>query len=633
MFTIRTFQTEERLKLFIVLVLVSFALLLTYYFINVLNKDVLFTHFFYIPSILACLWWKRKGLIVTIILMIIIETSVRLFNHGSINMNNYYRMFMLMAISCITVSLSEKVSIAKEELAESAKRYQMIFETTATAMVIVENDTIISLVNSEFEHLSGFSKLEIENKMSWTSFVDGADKITMMDYHKTRRFDPNLPPKKYEFVLIDRKDNRKFIYAKIDLIPGTSKTVASLIDVTELRTALDQLKQEIEQHEIIKRALRESEENLLTFLNSIPEIAFLIDSSGIILTGNMALAAELGKDAKVPIGENIYNLLSSEMSKSTKSRVEEALRSKRPVNFEDEKNGRIFNSYIYPVFDDMKEVTRLAVLSFDVGRQRMIERRLVQNEKLASLGLLVAGIAHEINNPNNFITFNTPILRRYITEMLPVIQNHAESTPDYEICNMSISELKEDIYELLDNIEYGSKRINATISNLRDFSRTHDHTAISSTDINKVIKRVVSLCSGELKKSVSRFELKVPENLPLVVTHPEALEQVLVNLIINACQAQDKEHSRLELSVSQSTDPNESLIIEVCDNGCGMDNTIEEKAFDPFFTTKDIGKGTGLGLYRNDNPKLTHLDHGKLTHPLVWLWVSSAVPPTGAWIG
>ncbi len=233
----------------------------------------------------------------------------------------------------------------------------------------------------------------------------------------------------------------------------------------------------------------------------------------------------------------------------------------------------------------------------DVTERKLMEDRLVQSEKLTSLGLLVSGIAHEINNPNNFISFNIPILRDYLKELLPIVDDYAVGHDEFEPFGMSYDEFREDIHRLLDNMEHGSQRISLTISNVKDFSRKKDKIERKWVDLVEVLKKAISICKGEIKRRVRSFELALDEELPKVLIDPEAVEQVVVNLLINGAAAADKEDSWLRLGVMAGDGSQDELIIEVTDNGCGMDERVVRQIFDPFFTTKGPKEGTGLGLY------------------------------------
>ncbi|MFH1939461.1 MAG: HD domain-containing phosphohydrolase, partial [bacterium] len=131
---------------------------------------------------------------------------------------------------------------AEKALAESEEKYRAVFENTGTATVIIEEDTIISMVNTQFEKLSGYSKEEIENKMKWTDFVIPQDLERMKKYHIARRKIGEKAPTKYEFCLIDKKGHIKNIFLKVGIIPDTKKSIASLIDITEHKQAKEKLK-------------------------------------------------------------------------------------------------------------------------------------------------------------------------------------------------------------------------------------------------------------------------------------------------------------------------------------------------------------------------------------------------------
>ena len=256
---------------------------------------------------------------------------------------------------------------------------------------------------------------------------------------------------------------------------------------------------------------------------------------------------------------------------------------------------------IYPVrgVDDGKGLAIIRIA--DRTKQMIMERELIQNEKLASLGLLISGIVHEINNPNNFIVFNIPILRDYLREILPVVDVHAEKDPLYEVLGMTYPDFRVDVMKLLDNIEHGSHRINVTVAKLKEFSRKREDKGLRLVASAEVIQKALSICHTQIRKAVKTFDVEIDPGLPPMTTDPEAIEQVLINLLINASQAADKEDSFIRLHVHRGDSWKNRLVMEVTDNGCGMDERTAARVFEPFFTTKEEGCGTGLGLYISKN--------------------------------
>ena len=226
---------------------------------------------------------------------------------------------------------------------------------------------------------------------------------------------------------------------------------------------------------------------------------------------------------------------------------------------------------------------------------------LTNTQKAASLGILVSGIAHELGNLNNCITFNIPILRDYIKELIHLIDFHVKNHNGLEVFGMSYPEFRRDIFRILDNVEHASSRITETGSDLKEFAGVASTEKRSWVEVSSVIEKSVALCQGQIKKTVKFFEVNIAEDLPPIFTVPGALEQVLVNLLINAAQAVDGRDSRVVLAAKPVNTGQYRLNIEVSDNGCGMDEKTREKIFEPFFTTRVRENGSGLGLFVSKN--------------------------------
>jgi signal transduction histidine kinase len=256
---------------------------------------------------------------------------------------------------------------------------------------------------------------------------------------------------------------------------------------------------------------------------------------------------------------------------------------------------------LYPIIDDNGNVEATIIRIQDITEEKRMEKQLIQSEKLASIGVLVSGIAHEINNPNNYISVNIPILRDYINTVIPIIDEYAQKHPDLEILHMPYAEFREDIFELLDNVQHGSRQIKSIVKDLKVFSKPDQDKAIEKIDLKPMFEKVVAFCWSKIRKTVKTFNVNIPENLPEVFIDSQLLEQILINLLINATNAFDKpfdENSRVDLVVSMDNSKEHQLIIEINDNGRGMDEKTIEKIFDPFFTTNPSQiEGTGLGMY------------------------------------
>jgi PAS domain S-box-containing protein len=241
--------------------------------------------------------------------------------------------------------------------------------------------------------------------------------------------------------------------------------------------------------------------------------------------------------------------------------------------------------------------TAQRVASFlDLTESKQAQRQMYRAEKMAALGQIIAGVAHEINNPNNFITFNLPTVRQYIEALRPILEQCAQDKPELRILNMNHEKWFENMLKLLENMSHGSSRITSIVSELKSYIRSHEVEEKKAESLNTVVEQTMGLIGKQVGKMVKNIHLDVPKNLPLVLMDPGKIEQVLINLFINAGQAADKEDSWIRLTARKSEERDRFVEVVVEDNGVGMTEDVANQIFDPFFTTKGRESGTGLGL-------------------------------------
>lgn len=243
--------------------------------------------------------------------------------------------------------------------------------------------------------------------------------------------------------------------------------------------------------------------------------------------------------------------------------------------------------------------------------------QLVQNEKMSSLGQLVAGVAHEINNPVNFIAGNISYAQSYVEDILLVIsiyQKYHSDIADKVAGEMNDQDIdlefiQEDLLKVLTSIKTGTDRIQAIVKSLRNFSRL-DEAEVKDVDIHEGIDSTLLILQSRFqgKGSCPAIEVyKYYGNLPLIECYPGQLNQVFMNLLVNAIDALEEKFSqqdpqnidknnRPKITITTSVLDEQKISIKIADNAGGMPETIQGRIFDPFFTTKPIGKGTGLGL-------------------------------------
>lgn len=256
---------------------------------------------------------------------------------------------------------------------------------------------------------------------------------------------------------------------------------------------------------------------------------------------------------------------------------------------------------------------RIIQLEQRLGEQnralREAQATLVQSEKLASLGQLAAGVAHEINNPLAYVTNNMAVLHRDVLACMDLLDTYRRGRVRFERSEPTLAaetariERQIDLAYIRDNLGQqftksleGLQRIRDIVDNLRTFSRL-DEAEFKEADLNAGLRSAIELIQHELKNKGVRLETDFHE-LPLVLCHPGKLNQVFLNLLANAVQACEsggvvRVRTRL---TSPGLQAEEAVVVDVADTGCGISPEHVSRVFDPFFTTKPVGQGTGLGL-------------------------------------
>jgi len=229
----------------------------------------------------------------------------------------------------------------------------------------------------------------------------------------------------------------------------------------------------------------------------------------------------------------------------------------------------------------------------DITLEKTHDQQLQQADKLASLGQLVSGIGHEINNPNQFIRGNIKIVKQSLEDMLPIVDEYYRSHPDLKVAKLKYDFLREHIMILVNDMASGSARIKGIVEGLRGFVKKDEGLLVDNVDINTLIEASVRLVYNEVHKRAD-IQLDLAENLPAFTGNSQKVEQVLVNLIVNASQAMRNGVKGL-IIIETKTD-GKDLIVKVEDNGVGMNQKTMRQICDPFFTTKRSKGGTGLGL-------------------------------------
>jgi PAS domain S-box-containing protein len=388
------------------------------------------------------------------------------------------------------------------------------------------------------------------------------------------------------------------------------------------------------------RALRESEQRLQAILDNSTAVVYLKDVDSRFLLINRRFEELFHIARKQVVGKTNHDLFPGEWADAFRANDLKVLEQKRPLEFEEvapqDDGTHTYISIKFPLYDSAGTVYGICGISTDITARKRAEEalrsseetlriqnallqemaqserqahdalkkaqaQLVQTEKLAALGQLVAGVAHEINNPLSFVSNNVAVLQRDVSALrdLQALYQQAgleKHEPELAARIRALSEHIDLKYTLgnLDGLltrsRDGLKRIQQIVKDLRDFARL-DESELQEVDLNAGIESTLNIIQGQARKQQVALDLDLAP-LPMVSCYPAKINQVVLNLVTNAIDACPP-GSKVMVGTRSAAD---GVEIIVSDTGSGIDPSIREKIFDPFFTTKPQGKGTGLGL-------------------------------------
>jgi polar amino acid transport system substrate-binding protein len=237
------------------------------------------------------------------------------------------------------------------------------------------------------------------------------------------------------------------------------------------------------------------------------------------------------------------------------------------------------------------------------------QQQLIQADKLASLGTLVSGVAHEINNPTGLILYNLAVLERVYQAAESTLEEKYQEEGDFTIGGMRYSMLRKESGEVFNEIKVGASRIKQIVDDLKGFAKKGDDDYSEKVDLNQVLYASMRLIESTLKKASCKVNINCEDNIPAFMGSSQRIEQVIINIIINACQARVDESDSITAKTYYSQ-KDEEVVIEVQDEGVGIPADQLDYLTDPFYTTKRNEGGTGLGLSISANIISDH--RGKL---------------------
>jgi PAS domain S-box-containing protein len=390
--------------------------------------------------------------------------------------------------------------------------------------------------------------------------------------------------------------------------------VMAALREAEIRGQYEWLVREITQRERAELALRASERRYRQLTEQTRDAIVLADQAGTITLFNPAAQVMFGYSEPEVRGQPLTILMPQELRQAHSRGFQRYLETRVPhlIGRAVEVRGRRKTGEVFPVEISLSAVDLPEGIGFlgairDLTERQRMQGQIVQAEKLASLGLLSAGVAHEINNPLSYVTNNLAVLERHVSCLGEVLAAYEQARSILEtasperadcIAKLTIENdlpyIQEHVGAILKSTRQGVKRVSDIVQNLRGFARL-DQAAIDRLDLNAAIASSLEL----IRSRLDRHRIDVVQNLgtiPAILCAPAQINQVILNLLLNAAQAIEasgRTSGRIEISTRTS---GQDVILDISDDGCGIPPEIQPRIFDPFFTTKPVGEGTGLGL-------------------------------------
>ena len=407
------------------------------------------------------------------------------------------------------------------------------------------------------------------------------------------------------------------------------KWVGSITDITALKEAEDNLRKS-------KNEYRRLSQEFRILLDAIPDNILLLSPDMKIIWANKTAAGRFNKKIDELTGQYCYELCCGIFSPCKNCpTIKSYLTGGEATSMFKSPSGPVWDIRSFPIKNSAGQVKNIIELARDVTvkvqmeeEAKALQMRLLQANKMTSLGTLVSGIIHEINNPNSFIISNSRLIKKTWKDNRKILEGHYRTKGDFAFGGLPYSEMRNIMPQVIEAVNEGPARIHKIVSNLRDFVRPRISADLAHVSINDVVKKAMTILSHQIKKHTNNFHIICGNNIPPLRGNSQQLEQVLMNLIMNSLQALSNRKQGVWVSTSFDK-KTRMIVIQVRDEGSGMPEDTIGRIIEPFFTTKLKTGGTGLGLSISYNIIKEHngllefrSEHGKGTTATVKLPVN-----------
>ncbi len=491
-------------------------------------------------------------------------------------------------------------------LRESEERFRTFMEQASEGFMLVDEKGCVCEWNAALSQITGYSYEEVIGK-SWAVFIMGLFPPERKSKERAERIIHAVAETlelgtathfidSHSDSTIMTKTGKRITIQQATFLIKTSKgfRIGSAIrDITEAKKA--------------EVALKTSEERFRQFSDNVSDGFWILDiATNKCVFANPALESMFNIDMT---GRDFMEILMI-IHPDDRERVfkEKTLAERNELEYRilrADKSERWIRSRQFQLKDETGKTIRIFGVSTDVTeyKKASIERELhrlqmIQADKMATLGILVSGVAHEINNPNNYLMLNSKIIGRVWRDVLPLIEKHAAGNPHFKLADLDFREAVTLLPDIIQGLFDGTMKIKRIVDSLRDYARNEPSDSKQKINLNKIVESSLVLLSNIIQKSTDHFATHPAPDLPAVIGSAQQLEQVVINLISNACQALTQRTQKIEVyTLVERGD----ILLKIVDEGAGISSENIGKIFDPFFTTKRESGGTGLGLPISNN--------------------------------
>ena len=481
----------------------------------------------------------------------------------------------------VLISIDDISALVQEQALhfESEERYQALVETGFDGILVHRQHEIIFL-NQQMADMVGYSREELLGASALEYFITESLK-------PDRRVAKNSARRAYE-VDLKHRDGRAIRAESFGVdchYQGQKAALLAFRDVSARKEAEEKLRSSEQRY---VRLFKQFE----SLLDAISDPITLLTPELELLWTNQAydqLRQELGADDQGLFFQKFF-------PEGVKYPVQDCLETGQPAEQQVvTPDQRTWEFRAYPLLASEGVERQVITIATDITEKLRLREETSRSSRLAALGELAAGLAHEINNPDALILYNSDLLQLILNDLLPCLGELSQGGSERLFGGLPLAAVCEEIPNLLASMHNGAQRIKRIVDELRNFSHDAEGAQLEPIDLSQVARTAANLTGKALQQKTSCFDLELAADLPRFPGNSQRLEQVVVNLLLNSSQA--LESSEQQIWLKTFFDPTEQrVVLQVADQGRGIPRNLLDRLCEPFFTTRRDQGGTGLGL-------------------------------------